>query len=326
MKKISKNVLIQTEKDGKVWAIQRARDYEWREVIDFPVQSHLQICIDTDKFISILKAGITSIREEFHKAWIITREGEYLFPIAYENGFMVMDRGVYPPEREPDQKWTYDFSKKTINSQINGNTVNSASLLVVLGTNFVARNTTNVLEEYGDSSTALFSVSAQEYALISKMGKVELSYWDSGELVVRGKDSELRISKVYPKIDVVRIEEMFASKAFKTSFPNFKYTPIGKFSTEKLYITFKTGGSTIVSLTADLNSLAAKRNIEDVHLELDKPLTLEIMPKDIYYLYGDIYVSPVTTPQGKKFYMIKSIKDDKTVYVLVKEFYGEIKW
>lgn len=321
MIKVSENMVIKSIDTQRVVTIQSTGDYDYRETLEVPNEGKLWICVNSDKFISLLDDRIAAIRQEASTAIVITSDSEYRLPILRERGLLISKPEVNLPDDEPTDKWSYDFSKKSINTNTNSNSVSMASMFVVIGKDVVARNVNNVLEKYGDSSTAITCISPNEYSLLQRLGKAEIEYYSTGELKVSSEVAEVRIKKTKPKIDLEGLEKRLTSSeegVIKVNLSDLKLKTMSKFVLEKILVTFKTGSVTLVSETA-------KKVFNATDLVVTGVITLEVLSKDLRYLTGEITIS-VFKNNNRKSYIIRSTDKEKTVYLMVKEYEGEIKW
>ena len=228
---------------------------------------------------------------------------------------------VVLPETDPIKSWEYDFSGKSITTKVfSSSLANTASALVVIGKDLVARSINHILEEYGDSSTATLSISPPQYALVQKLGKVKVSYYETGEVCFTGEGGEIRVKSSKPPLRVQEVENNINSGNYitKVDLSKLKLKTMSKFTLDKLYLVFKSGSFSIVTDSA-------RKTLEIPDLVLDEPITLEMMSGDLKHLFGEITVRDMVM-KNQTMYVLKSSDKEKVTYLLVRPTNKSLSW
>lgn len=322
MLKVSENILIRSVDEKTLIAIQSKGLFDYRETFEVENDEKVNFCISTDKFLVIYSEGILGIVQEQTTVTFETKGGDYRLPILRERGLFKVEPEVAFPEGglELVKSWEYDFSGKTINTAMNSTFVSSASGLVLIGENVIARNINNILEIYGDSLTGVACITPDQYAIIQRIGKVTVSLYKPGVLVFVGGNQEVRVRKVMEALDVAAVEKSLIAgpSLAKADFSSLKLKTLNKFTLGKVYLTFRTGAVVFISDSA-------RKTLDNPELVMDKPLTLEVQSKDIKYLNGEISLYKMDKA-GRVFYILRSIEKEKTVYIMVIEAKEALSW
>lgn len=237
-----------------------------------------------------------------------------------ERGIFISQPEVMLPAEDPIKIWDYDFSGKSINTKVITNTVNLASALVIIGENLVARSVNNLLEQYGDSSTATLSISPVQYALVQKLGKVRVKYYNSGEVAFVGEDREVRVKYSKPPLRIQDVEKNLTQNSSfgKINISKLKLKILAKFTLDKVYLVLKSGSFSIVTESA-------RKTAEAPGLKLQNQIILELLAGDLKYLTGEVSISEVEM-RTKKLYVLRAEDKDKVTYLLVPPSYKDLSW
>ena len=320
MIKVSENILIKSLDDMNLLLLQSTGEYDYREEMTISNKGNLLFCIDTLKFMTIYQEGIVEIIQE--PTWVVikTSDGEYRLPILRERGILLSKPEVTLPEDEQiKDSWEYDFSGKSVDSKVNSNSISQAAMVVTLGNNLLARSVNNVMELYGDASTAKISIIPQEYSIISKLGKVKFTLYNNWSLKVEAEKVQVRIAKVHQNLDVYGVENsLIQQEVFSNiDFSQVKLKTVNKFSFDQVYVTLKPDK---VVFTSD-----SVRKTFEISLPIENEFTLQVYLKDLKYFTGQISLFKKNNG-SRPFYIIRSVEKEKTVYLMLMEYRGEIKW
>lgn len=321
MQKISENIVLKSIDTELICCLQSKGDFDYREVLQVKNDGKVWCCINTDKFIAIEAEVLVEVKQEQTTVTLSTEEGIYKLPIMRERGIFMVQPEVVLPETEPIKSWEYDFSGKSITTKVfSSNLANTASALVVLGENLVARSINHILEEYGDSSTATLSISPSQYALVQKLGKVRVSYYGSGEVSFVGETGEVRVKSSRPPLMIQEVEKNISSGKYitKVDLSKLKLKTMNKFTLDKVYLVFKNGS---FSLVTD----SARKTLEIPDLVLDEQITLEMMSGDLKHLAGEVTIMEVVM-KTQTLYVLKSSEKEKVTYLLVKPTNKSLTW
>ena len=321
MQKVSENLILKSIDTELICCLQSKGDYDYRETLQVKNDGKIWCCINTDKFLTIESESLVKVSQEQTLITLCTSEGVYKLPIMRERGVFIVQPEVVLPEGDPVKTWEYDFSKKSITTKVfSANLVNSASTSVILGENLVARSTNNLLEEYGDSSTAILSITPPQYALVQKLGKVKVSQWSTGEVSFLGEEGEVRVKRSRPPLLVAEVEKNLCSGGdiAKVDISKLKLKILSKFTLDKVYLVFKTGSFSIVTDSA-------RKTLEVQDITLDSPITLEILAGDLKYLTGELSLKEVKL-NTQTLYVIKSEDGEKKTYLLLKPSFKTMAW
>ena len=311
MIKYSDNLILESAGDGILKVTQSKDGCDFINYIKgVKTGPNFKVCLQADRFIMVEAEGLKSARLEASSVVLETAEGEYTLPVMRERGLLMAEPPVVLPETDCET-WEYDFSGKSINVSFS-NSMSLASSMVIVGTDLSARSINNVLEMYGDASTAKFSMTPKQFALAQKACKSSVKYWSSGEVLISGENGiEVAIRKTRPPLDVSGLESRLSpgSRLVEADLSSLKVKTFGKFIVEKLILSFTNGKATFVTESA-------RKSIDCPGLELQEPLSLEIMAKDLKYLIGKVSVGPLVF-NGQTRYIIKTEDKGKVIYVLV---------
>ena len=311
MLKYSDNLLIEAIGDEGIKITQSKDGCDFINYLkEVKTDQNLKVSLQTDRFILVESEGIKSVRKNDSSVVLETVEGEYTLPVMRERGSLLVEPPVVLPGTDPES-WEYDFSGKSINVSFS-NSMSLASSMVIVGTDLAARSINNVLEVYGDTSTAKFSMTPKQFALAQKAGKSVVRYWSSGEVLIKGENGvEVAIKKTRPPLDVAGLETRLSSEAktVEADLSSLKVKAFGKFIVEKLILSFTNGKATFITESA-------RKSIDCPGLELQEPLSLEIMAKDLKYVIGKVSIGPIVF-SGQTRYIIRTEDKDKVIYVLV---------
>ena len=321
MQKISENIILKSIDTKLIYCLQSKGDYDYREILQVENDGKIWCCINTDKFLAIESEILTGVKQEQTTVTLFTEEGLYQLPVMRERGIFIVQPEVVLPKTGPVKSWEYDFSGKSITTKVfSSNLANVASALVVLGENLVARSINNILEEYGDSSTATLSISPPQYALVQKLGKVRVSYYSSGEVSFSGETGEVRVKSSSPPIMIKEVEKNLSSGKYlaKVDLSKLKLKTLNKFTLDKVYLVFKSGSFSFVTDSA-------RKTLEIPDLILDEQVTLEMMAGDLKYLAGEVTVMEVTM-KSQILYVLKSSEKEKVTYLLLRPTNKSLNW
>lgn len=320
MQKVSENIILKSIDNSRLCCLQSKGDYDYREVLDLDNSGEIWCCIGTDKFLIIESEGLVDIKQDKTTVTLVTKEGEYRLPIMRERGIFISQPEVMLPAEDPIKIWDYDFSGKSINTKVITNTVNLASALVIIGENLVARSVNNLLEQYGDSSTATLSISPVQYALVQKLGKVRVKYYNSGEVAFVGEDREVRVKYSKPPLRIQDVEKNLTQNSSfgKIDISKLKLKILAKFTLDKVYLILKSGSFSIVTESA-------RKTAEAPELKLQNQIILELLAGDLKYLVGEVSISEVEM-RTKKLYVLRAEDKDKVTYLLVPPSYKDLSW
>lgn len=312
MIKYSDNLVLEYAGDSTVKVVQSKDGCDFITYLNgVKNDPKLKVCVQTDKFIMVESEGLKSARLEASGVILGTADGEYTLPSMRERGSLLSEPPVSLPTSDPDFTWEYDFSGKTINTAFSAN-MGLAASLVVLGENLVARSITNVLEMYGDSSTAKFAVTPKQFSLCQKAGKAVVKYWNSGEVLISGESGvEVAIKKSKQKIDVEGLEKRLTHDAslIRADLSSLKVKTFGKFVIEKLIMAIS---NEKIAFVTD----SARKVVECPGLSVQEPISLEVMAKDLKYLVGKISINTMSVNNQTR-YIIRTEDKEKVIYVLV---------
>lgn len=313
MLKYSDNVLIKSLSGDKLKVIQSRDGCDFITYLDGVNNSgDVETCLQSDRFITVEAEGLVGLRVEGPAVVLETKDGEYTLPVMRERGSLISDPPVSVPDLDPESTWDYDFSGKNLDTSFSNSITGIAAHLVIMGPNLVARNISNVLEMYGDSSTSKFCLSPKQFSLAQKLGKAKVRYWSSGEVVITGESGlEVAIKSAKKGLDLASLESRLksGSSLFEADLSSLKVKTFGKFIVEKVILTFSEGKATFVTESA-------RKTIECPGLTLTEPLSLEIMAKDLKHLVGKVSVSDMTVNNQTR-YLIRTEDKNKVIYVMV---------
>lgn len=319
MLKVSENILIKSVDEETLLALQSKGTHDYREKILLKNNGKISFCVDTNKFLTVYSEGLVGIEQE--ATWVVlkTKEGEYRLPILRERGVLLSKPEVLLSETELTDSWEFDFSGKSIDTKVNTSMISTASMVVTLGPKLIARSVNNVMELYGDSSTSKISITPEQYSLVSKLGTAKINLFSDGSMQAFNEESEVRIRKVQSGLDIAGVQKNLLQNEILSGIDlsSVKLKTINKFTFNMAYVTLKEGA---IVFTSD----SARKTFE-VPISLETPLTLQVFAKDLKYFSGIISVYKIVK-NNNTFYTIKSVDKDKTVYLMLSEYKGEVKW
>lgn len=311
MVKLAPNLVVKSIDTDTLCLIQSKGDFDYREFVNLKNSGKLSFCVNTDQFLNVVDEGLTNITQEPTSVKIETGTGEYTLPIFRERGVFVTEPEVSMPDEDPIESWEYDFSNKTVNSKSLGPTARPNSMLVMIGPDCLLRSINNILEKYGDVSTAKVAILPPQYILLSRMGKVTISIYQTGELKAVCGQAEIHIKKTAKFPDLVKLENSIFSGNSLVEFDisELKLKTFNKFVLEKVQMEINPNtGLTFITESA-------RKTMEIPNLVLSDPIKATLWANDLKYLAGKIGVYPSAI--NPNFYTLVSKDKEKTVYILV---------
>lgn len=322
MLKIAETIIIKSLTQDKIEALQSQGEYDYREVLDIVNSGEVSACVNTNDFVSILGEEILKIEHSDNFVFIETKLNQYRLPIYRERGVFISKSEVDLPKEDPVNKMTLDLKSKSLDTKVQGLKDNLSNQLVIIGENLLARKISSKMEIYGDPNSFAVSIRIPEYNLISKLGdKVNVEVYSNGTIKVTNELStkQVRIRRSFNKADLTQVVSNLTKDLVATAnLSEVKLKSFGKFSLDEVYVSFKTGS---VTFTTDIS----KRVIEDPDLVVDNPFTILVYPKEVQYLVGKVHLYKCQL-RGTTFYLVKTEQGEKTVYLSVRNYEGELKW